>query len=88
MRESVSFWKDGFRRLKKNKVAMTSLIVILLVMIFSFIVFLPQFYRIMISVPAVISRAPTVVFAVIGALLPLLLPLALVAAAFCILKKA
>ena len=29
-----------------------------------------------------------VVFAVIGALLPLLLPLALVAAAFCILKKA
>ena len=42
MRESVSFWKDGFRRLKKNKVAMTSLIVILLVMIFSFIV--PAFY--------------------------------------------
>jgi len=29
-----------------------------------------------------------VVFAVVGALLPLLLPLALVAAAFCILKKA
>ena len=28
------------------------------------------------------------VFAVVGALLPLLLPLALVAAAFCILKKA
>ena len=31
---------------------------------------------------------PLLVFAVIGALLPLLLPLALVAAAFCILKKA
>ena len=25
MRESVSFWKDGFRRLKKNKVAMVSI---------------------------------------------------------------
>ena len=42
MRESVSFWKDGVRRLKKNKVAMTSLIVILIIMIFSFIV--PSFY--------------------------------------------
>lgn len=42
MRESVGFWKDGFRRLKKNKVAMVSLIVIILVMIFSFIV--PSFY--------------------------------------------
>ena len=42
MRESVSFWKDGLRRLRKNKVAMTSLVVILLVMIFSFIV--PSFY--------------------------------------------
>ena len=42
MRESVSFWKDGFRRLKRNKVAMTSLVVIILVMIFSFIV--PSFY--------------------------------------------
>lgn len=42
MRESVSFWKDGFRRLRKNKVAMVSLVVILLVMIFSFIV--PSFY--------------------------------------------
>lgn len=38
MRESVSFWKDGFRRLVKNKVAMVSLVVILIVMIFSFIV--------------------------------------------------
>ncbi|MDO4331916.1 MAG: ABC transporter permease [Eubacteriales bacterium] len=42
MRESVSFWKDGFRRLRKNKVAMVSLAVIIIVMIFSFIV--PHFY--------------------------------------------
>ena len=42
MRESVSFWKDGIRRLRRNKVAMVSLIVIILVMIFSFIV--PSFY--------------------------------------------
>ena len=42
MRESVSFWKDGMRRLLKNKVAMVSAIVILIVMIFSFIV--PAFY--------------------------------------------
>lgn len=42
MRESVSFWKDGVRRLLKNKVAMVSLAVILLVMIFSFLV--PGFY--------------------------------------------
>ena len=38
MRGSVSFWKDGARRLRKNKVAMVSLVVIILVMIFSFIV--------------------------------------------------
>ncbi|MBP3853018.1 MAG: ABC transporter permease, partial [Erysipelotrichaceae bacterium] len=25
MRESVNFWKDGFRRLRKNKVAMVCL---------------------------------------------------------------
>lgn len=42
MRESVSFWKDGVRRLRKNKVAMVSLVVIIIVMIFSFIV--PAFY--------------------------------------------
>ena len=42
MRESVSFWKDGVRRFVKNKVAMVSLVVIVLVMIFSFIV--PAFY--------------------------------------------
>lgn len=42
MRESVSFWKDGVRRFRKNKVAMTSLVVVILVMIFAFIV--PSFY--------------------------------------------
>lgn len=42
MRESVGFWKDGLRRLKKNKVAMVSLVVILVIMFFSFIV--PSFY--------------------------------------------
>lgn len=42
MRESVGFWKDGMRRLVKNKVAMVSFAVILIVMIFSFIV--PNFY--------------------------------------------
>lgn len=38
MRESVGFWKDGVRRLKKNKIAMTSLIVILVIFVLSFIV--------------------------------------------------
>lgn len=42
MRKSVGFWKDGIRRLKKNKIAMVSLAVIIIVMIFSYIV--PQFY--------------------------------------------
>ena len=42
MRESVSFWKDGMRRLVKNKVAMASLAIIIVIMIFSFIV--PAFY--------------------------------------------
>ena len=42
MRESVSFWKDGGRRLRKNKVAMVSLVVIIIIMIFSFVV--PSFY--------------------------------------------
>lgn len=42
MRESVSFWKDGFRRLRKNKVAMVSLIIIIFIMFISFIV--PMFY--------------------------------------------
>ena len=42
MRESVSFWKDGFRRLRKNKLAMVSLVVIIAIMIFAFII--PSFY--------------------------------------------
>jgi oligopeptide transport system permease protein len=42
MRESVSFWKDGMRRFKKNKVAMVSLAVIIIIIIFAFIV--PSFY--------------------------------------------
>ncbi len=42
MRESVSFWKDGMRRFCKNKVAMVSLVVIVIIMIFAFIV--PSFY--------------------------------------------
>jgi oligopeptide transport system permease protein len=42
MRESVSFWKGGFERLVRNKLAMASLAVIIIVMIFAFIV--PSFY--------------------------------------------
>lgn len=42
MRESVGFWKEGFWRLRKNKVAMISLIIIMFILIFSFVV--PIFY--------------------------------------------
>lgn len=42
MRDSVNFWKDGLRRLKKNKIAMVSLVVIVLIMIFAYI--LPEFW--------------------------------------------
>ncbi len=42
MRESVSFWKDGFRRLFKNKIAVISLIVIVIIVIFAYI--LPSFW--------------------------------------------
>ncbi len=42
MRDSVSFWRDSFRRLVKNKVAMVSLFVIVVIMFFSFVV--PAFY--------------------------------------------
>ncbi|MGB3989291.1 MAG: hypothetical protein WBL32_01990, partial [Acetivibrionales bacterium] len=31
MRKSVSFWRDGLRRFRKNKIAMTSLIVIIII---------------------------------------------------------
>ena len=42
MRESVNFWHDGMRRLRKNNIAMVSLVVIVLVSIFAFLG--PQIY--------------------------------------------
>ncbi|MBO4693893.1 MAG: ABC transporter permease [Clostridia bacterium] len=42
LRDSVSFWKDGFRRLFKNKIAVCSLVVIVLIIIFAY--FLPAFW--------------------------------------------
>lgn len=42
MRKSVNFWKDGLRRLFKNKIAVVSLSVIVLIMIFAYI--LPSFW--------------------------------------------
>ena len=42
MRKSVNFWADGFRRLRKNKIAMVSLAVIILIVIFAYI--LPSFW--------------------------------------------
>jgi len=41
-RPSVSFWKDALQRLCKNKVAMVSMVIILFIMVFAFIV--PIFY--------------------------------------------
>lgn len=38
MRESVGFWKDGMRRLKKNKISMVSLIVVLVIFVLSFVI--------------------------------------------------
>lgn len=37
MRESVSFWKDGIRRFRKNKIAMTALSIVLFIFILCFI---------------------------------------------------
>ena len=42
MRESVNFWKDGLRRLRKNKIAMVSLFFILAIVIFAYV--LPAFW--------------------------------------------
>ncbi len=42
MRESVGFWKDGFRRFRKNKIAMAALIIVIFIIILAFIV--PVFY--------------------------------------------
>lgn len=41
-RKSINFWADGLRRLRKNKIAMVSLAVILLIVIFAYI--LPSFW--------------------------------------------
>ena len=37
MRESVNVWKDGMRRLRKNKIAMVSLVVILLIAFMAYV---------------------------------------------------
>ena len=42
MRESVNFWKDGFRRLRKNKIAMVSLVFVIIIMIFAYV--MPSFW--------------------------------------------
>jgi oligopeptide transport system permease protein len=42
MRESVSFWREGMRRFKKNKLAVASLIIIICIFIFAFV--LPGVY--------------------------------------------
>ncbi len=42
MRESVNFWKDGLRRLRKNKIAMVSFAFVVFIMIFAYI--LPAFW--------------------------------------------
>ena len=42
MRESVNFWADGLRRLRKNKIAMVSLFFILVIIFFAYI--LPSFW--------------------------------------------
>lgn len=42
MRESVNFWKDGLRRLRKNKIAMVSLIFVVIIMIFAYV--MPSFW--------------------------------------------
>ncbi len=42
MRESVGFWRDGFRRLRKNNIAMISFVIIVIILFFAFIV--PSFY--------------------------------------------
>ncbi|MGP1588704.1 ABC transporter permease [Oribacterium sp. oral taxon 102] len=42
MRESVSFWKDGIRRFRRNKIAMSALLIVFLIVIACFVV--PKFY--------------------------------------------
>lgn len=47
MRDSVNFWADGMRRLRKNKIAMISLVFILIIMFFAYVmpVFWPYSYE-------------------------------------------
>lgn len=42
MRESVSFWRDGARRFRRNKIGMISMYVVIFMIIFAF--FIPIFY--------------------------------------------
>ncbi len=42
MRESVTFWRDGLRRLFSNNIAVISLVTIILIMLFAFVA--PSFY--------------------------------------------
>ena len=42
MRDSVNFWADGMRRLRKNKIAMISLVFILIIMFFAYV--MPAFW--------------------------------------------
>ena len=42
MRDSVSFWKDGLRRLVKNRIAMVSFVIIMLIVMFAYL--LPVFW--------------------------------------------
>ena len=42
MRESVGFWKDGFRRFRKNRIAMTAFVIVMIAVVLAFIV--PLFY--------------------------------------------
>ncbi len=42
MRESTTFWKDGFKRLSKNKIAMTCITIIILIILIA--IFVPMFW--------------------------------------------
>lgn len=42
MRESVNFWKDGMRRFRKNKIAMVSLVFVIVIAVFAYV--MPAFW--------------------------------------------
>lgn len=42
MRASVNFWRDGIRRLSKNRIAMVSLVFVVIIMLFAYV--LPSFW--------------------------------------------